>query len=127
MLPERNDRRAHLRHQSSLEAEVSAYVHGGLELIESTKLKDISGGGARFVSAHAGSYAIGQAVRLCICLPGNGESERKIECPASVVWLDEGDPLALAEPADASISIAMQYVFDAPQIESLFAHSGTPE
>jgi len=127
MAPERNDRRAHMRYQSSLDAEVSAYVRDGLKLIESTKLKDVSGGGARFASAHAGSYAIGQAVRLCIRLPGNGESERKIECPASVVWVDEGDSLALAESADASVSIAMQYVFDAPQIESLISHSGTPE
>ncbi len=116
-----------MRYQSSLETMVSTRAHGRLELIESTRIKDISGGGARFSSAHAGSYVIGQAVQLCIFLSGSGETARKIECPASVVWVDEGDVLASDESANASVSIAMRYVFDSPQMESLIAHPGSPE
>ena len=42
MPPEEGDRRKHVRHQSSLEADVSLPTHGHLELIESTHLGNIS-------------------------------------------------------------------------------------
>jgi len=120
-MPSRQDRRAHVRYQSSLEAEISVYAGERLELIESTKLRDISGGGARFASTRAKHYSIGQALQLGIHLPGRDGEEEKIECWASVIWVNDQ-----AESPESSISIAMNYVFDADQVKSLIPQSGLP-
>jgi len=121
-MPEGKDRRAHARYHSTLETEVSMYADGRLELIESTRIKDISGGGAQFASTRIEYYSIGQALQLCIHLPEAHGEGQTIECAAQVVWInDQGEPL------ESSISIAMNYMFDAAQITSLIVHSGIPE
>jgi len=61
----------------------------------------------------------GHALQLCIHLPDVHREEKTIECDAHVVWVnDQG------KPSDLSVSIAMNYVFDATQIKSLTAQSG---
>jgi len=119
MSPERKDRRAHARYHSMLETEVSVYADGRIELIESTRIKDISGGGAQFASTRIDYYSIGQSLRLCIHLPGTSGERQTIECTAHVVWINDQE-----EPLESSISIAMNYMFDAAQVKSLVIHSG---
>ncbi|GMQ99982.1 MAG: hypothetical protein BMS9Abin18_0812 [Zetaproteobacteria bacterium] len=119
---ERKDRRAHARYHITLETEVSVYDDGRFERIESTRIKDISGGGAQFVSTCIEYYSIGQALHLCIHLPGDRGEEQTIECAAHVVWIN-----GQKEPLESSISIAMNYMFDAAQIKSLVIHSGIPK
>jgi len=122
ILSEKKDRRAHVRYQSALETEVSVYADGRIELIESTRIKDISGSGAQFVSKRIEYYSIGQTLQLLIHLPGARGEKQTIECEAQVVWVnDQGKSL------ESSISIAMNYMFDTAQIKSLIAPSGTPE
>jgi len=121
-LPEKKDRRAHARYRSALSTEVSVYADGRLERIESTRIKDISGGGAQFASMRSEYYSTGQELHLCIHLPDVRGEEQTIECEAHVVWVnDHGEPL------ESSISIAMNYMFDTAQIKSLIAHSELPE
>ncbi len=119
ILSEKKDRRAHARHQSALETEISVYADGRIELIESTRIKDISGGGAQFVSTRIKYYSIGQALQLRIHLPGTREEEQTIECTAQVVWINDQE-----EALEPSISIAMNYMFDTAQLKSLLIHSG---
>jgi Tfp pilus assembly protein PilZ len=121
-LSEKKDRRAHARYQSALKTEISVYADGRIELIESTKIKDISGGGAQFASTRSEYYSIGQTLHLCIHLPGDREEEQTIECAAQVVWINDQE-----DALESSISIAMNYMFDAAQIKSLVTHSGIPE
>ncbi|MDQ6957624.1 MAG: PilZ domain-containing protein [Mariprofundaceae bacterium] len=121
-LTERQDRRAHTRYQSTLETDISVYADGQLELVESTRIRDISGGGAQFVSSRIEYYSIGQSLQLCIHLPGTHGEGQTIECAAHVVWInDQGEPL------ESSISITMNYMFDPAQIKSLAIHSGHSE
>jgi len=115
---ERKDRRAHARYRSALETEVSVYADGRLERIESTRIQDISGGGAQFASTRGEYYSTGQELHLRIHLPGVRGEGQTIECAAHVVWVnDQGEPL------ESSVSIAMNYMFDAAQIKSLIVHS----
>ena len=122
MPPEEGDRRKHVRHHSSLEADVSLPTHGHLELIESTHLGNISGGGARFASKRIEYYSIGQELRLRIYLPDHNDEKKKIDCLAHVVWVNDQ-----AGSLDPSVSIAMNYIFDPAQIRLLTAHSETAE
>jgi len=75
ILSEKKDRRAHARYHITLETEISVYADGRIELIESTRIKDISGGGAQFASTHSEYYSIGQTLHLCIRLPGDREEK----------------------------------------------------
>lgn len=60
---------------------------GSRQRIETAELKDVSGGGVRFVSAHSETYKIGQRLHLSIFLPGTGKVTATMEGNASVVWV----------------------------------------
>jgi len=123
MSGEGENRRLHARYQCSLEVDISVCGRGEVKLIESTRLKNISGGGAQFASTCIAHYSIGYVLLLCIHLPDDASKEDEIiECEAHVVWVDDQ-----GESSDPSVSIAMNYVFDATQIKSLTSYSGTPE
>jgi len=119
MPTERKERRTHARQQAT-DTEISVWnSHGDLEPIESTNLKDISGGGAQFASTHIEEYTIGQALRLDILLPGCGGEKKKIECWACVIWVND--------QAEPSVSVAMDYILSAAQIKLLTPSSEMPE
>jgi len=115
MPTEGKERRGHVRHQA-IKTEVFVWGdYGDIEPIESTSLKDISGGGAQFMSTHIEKYNIGQALRLDIHVPGCGGEVEKIECWANVIWVND--------QTDPSVSVAMNYMLSAAQIKLLAAAS----
>jgi len=92
-----------------LPVEVWAPHEGEWRRIESTHLLDISGGGARLITRRPEVYDVGQSVDLHIPQPDGGA----LDCPARVVWV--GEELG----GRATVSLAMQYVFDDAQLASL--------
>lgn len=79
------------RYCITLNAEVKSIGERANELSEITKLQDISGGGARFVTAHPDYYGIGKKVDLIIQLPGGDTLNTKMEGAGRVVWMGEMD------------------------------------
>lgn len=79
------------RYSITLNAEVKSVDDRANDLSETTVLKDISGGGARFVTAHPSYYGIGQKVDLIIQLPGGDTLNTKMEGVGKVVWMGEMD------------------------------------
>jgi len=88
------DKREYQRYSISFQAEVISQDDFDNHLSETTMLKDISGGGARFVSNHPERYSIGKKVHLSIQLPGDSLLNAKMEGLAKVAWMceiDEGE------------------------------------
>lgn len=91
MSDQSNNNREFERYSITLSAEVKSIDHRANDLTETAMLKDISGGGARFVTAHPGYYGIGQKVDLIIQLPGGDALNTKMEGVGRVVWMGEMD------------------------------------
>ena len=104
------ERRASPRFGCALPVEVLVHGDGGLRRIEATHLCDVSGGGARLISARPEAYEVGMPVELRIHRP---DGQPVLECPADVVWIgDEAD-------GRASVSLAMRYLFDDAALRSM--------
>lgn len=105
----RNERRFHARYACALPVEVWAPHDGDWRCIESTQMLDVSGGGARLITHHPEAYEVGQSVDLHILRPDRGA----LDCPAHVVWV------GAEQGGRATVSLAMQYVFDDEQLAAL--------
>ena len=73
------------RYSVSLKAEVN--LAGGYS--ETTVLRDISGGGASFVTTHPEHYSIGDRVDITIQLPGGGSLHAEVKGAGRVASMSE--------------------------------------
>ena len=73
------------------EMEVIAEDVGGKKFREKTVLKDISGGGARFMSKLVDNYFPGQPLELTIDLPGTDSMTAHMKGNATVVRIIKSD------------------------------------
>ncbi len=89
-----------------LEFESDIFTFSGTEkqLVERVVLRDISGGGACFISNRPGFYSIGQKISLEICLPGTSSADVRMRGQATVVWVDTTEE---GNPSQVKIGIAM--------------------
>ncbi len=101
MSVDHENKREFERYEISLNAEVSSLDDNASDHKETTVLRDISGGGARFVTTHPGHYSIGQKVDLTIQLPGGDALRARMEGTGRVVWMGE------FEEGETSIGICM--------------------
>ena len=85
MMKNRVDNRAFERFLLEFEMEVSAESREGKKSKEKVMLKDISGGGAKFLSRADGGYYPGQSLDLSIHLPGSPEVRAGFRGRARVV------------------------------------------
>ncbi len=65
--------------------EVSAKDNERKQFNEKTVLKDVSGGGARFITQRAGKYFPGQLLKMTIYLPGTDDMKALMRGKATVV------------------------------------------
>ena len=89
------------RYTISLNVEVKFLDEQSIDQQEATLLRDISGGGARFVTTHPDHYHIGQKVDLMIELPGGTALHAKMEGLGRVAWIGE------LEEGEISIGLCM--------------------
>jgi hypothetical protein len=93
--------------------EVSAEDNERKQFNEKTMLKDISGGGAKFLTQQAGKYFPGQSLEMNIYLPGTDEVNARMRGKATVVRIDplvdsgikeKGQRISIAVKVDAPFS-----------------------
>ncbi len=75
--------------------------------VEKVTLKDISGGGARFISSFPGLYSIGQKISLAIRLPGTSGANAHMKGRATVVWVNDPEASEAGRPSRVEIGISM--------------------
>jgi hypothetical protein len=73
------------RYSVSLKADVN--LAGGYS--ETTVLRDVSGGGASFITTHPERYSIGDRVDITIRLPGGGSLHAKVKGAGKVASMKE--------------------------------------
>ena len=91
--------------------EVSAQDIEGNKYKEKTILRDISGGGAKFISLQAGKYFLGQPLEITIYLPETGGIKARMKGKATVVRIDP--------PSNSDISKRTQEIEIAVKMDTL--------
>ena len=86
---DQENKREFERFSVSLNAEVRSQDGLTNNQSETTVLMDISGGGARFVTAYPERYSIGDKVDLIIQLPGGDALNANMTGVAKVAWMGE--------------------------------------
>lgn len=95
------------RYPLEFNSDVFTFSGAEKQLAERVVLKDISGGGACFVSNRPGHYAIGQQIALEICLPGTVSANARMQGQATVVWIDDMEVTKAGRPSRVKIGISM--------------------
>ncbi|MEW6614249.1 MAG: PilZ domain-containing protein [Thermodesulfobacteriota bacterium] len=111
MMNNKSNRRNFTRFPIEFVLEVSAKDIGGNNYKEKTILKDISGGGAKFMSLQAGKYFLGQPLEITIYLPEANGIKARMKGKATVVRIDM--------PGNSDISDRSQEIEIAVRIDTL--------
>lgn len=107
MTNETGSRRAYERHTIEFEVEVSALDGAQREFMEMAVLRDVSGGGACFISTRPELYSEGQRLALAIYLPGTDQLDARMQGDATVVWIGAPDDAAPGGMPRTSIGVCM--------------------
>jgi hypothetical protein len=108
----KSNRRDFDRFQLDLVVEVVAEDIEGEEYQEKVISKNISGGGAKFVTRQAGKYFIGQQLEITISLPGHDNVKgcmrgratvRRIEPPTGSGIGEKSDEMGISVQVDARL------------------------
>jgi hypothetical protein len=84
----RSDMRKFDRFPLEFVLEVLAKDNEGIRFKDKAVLKDISGGGAKFITQHTGKYFLGQSLEISIYLPGASYVRAHMKGKAMVVRID---------------------------------------
>jgi len=82
------------RFSLGFELTVEAEDADGKKFKEKTKLDNISGGGARFITRQADRYTPGQLLTMTITLPGTDEVKARMKGDATVIRVDTAENTA---------------------------------
>lgn len=91
------DRRDFDRFPAQFEIEVAAQDSEGRKWSEKTILKDISGGGAQFITQQVGKYFTGQLLEMTVFLTGTDMVEARMKGKATVVRIDPSSNSGIGE------------------------------
>ena len=108
------DQRGFSRHWVSFPVIVSTQDSQGVESQyemrhEKTVLKDISGGGALFVSENPDFYYPGQLLKISIMLDGTNDVRAQIRTEATVIRIHYGEKAGIQESDKQRAGIAVQF------------------
>ncbi|MFP4193827.1 MAG: PilZ domain-containing protein [Desulfosalsimonas sp.] len=86
---------------------------------ENSRLRDISGSGAMFITQHPARYYRGQFLRLCILLDASEDVRARITNDAYVVRIHrQQDPVFSCSPGQTGIAVNFSHTFDFQRIDS---------
>ncbi len=93
----------------SLEFKSDIFILPGTErqLVERVVLKNISGGGACFVSNRPERYSIGQSISMDICLPATSSTNARMRGQATVIWIGDMETTTAGRPSRVEIGVSM--------------------
>jgi len=106
------ERRHFHRNPLDFEIKVVSQSREGILCEERTRLEDISGEGARFLTGKAERYFVGQSLEVSIYLPGTDEVKASMKGKAKVVRIGpcsnvassgEAQPVCVAVTLDAPL------------------------
>jgi len=106
-----SDRREFNRFLVEFVMEVSAEDSEGNKFNEKTMLKNISGGGAKFITQQAGKYFLGQLLEMTIHLPSTIEVKACMRGTATVLRVD---PSSNEDTGEKSQEVGIAVRFDTP-------------
>ena len=106
------ERRAFNRFPVEFVMEVVAEESEGKKFNEKTMLKNISGGGAKFITQQADKYFPGQSLEITIHLPGSDEVKARMRGKATVLRIDSPTDSKIEHKSQAISIIAVK--LDAP-------------
>ena len=110
-MAEKLDRREYSRFRIDLITQVTAKSAGGETFSENTVLRNMSGGGANFITRQAGRYFQGQQLDIKIDLPGTVDLKASLQGTATVSRIE---PLPDSDPRQADRQYAVAVVIAAP-------------
>jgi len=86
------NKREYDRYPLEFEVDVSTCSGTEKKFLERVILKDVSGGGACFISSQPEFYGIGRKIFLAICLPGTSRADARMEGRATVIRIGDTEP-----------------------------------
>ena len=105
----KSDKRKFNRFTIEFAMEVSSKDIEGNEYKDKPDLKDISGGGIKFITKQKGRYFLGQLLEITIHLPGTKEVKFSMSGKANVVRIDSSDRSGI-DKKSLTMSIATELV-----------------
>jgi len=105
----KGERREFNRLQIEFWMEVSLKDKKGVRFEEKTVLRNISGGGANFVTHIADQYYPGQELQLTLFLPGTHDMNARMKAKARVMRIDpwmDSDPIDTDKKATVAVKFA---------------------
>jgi len=87
--------------------EVTGTTRSGKAFSDIGNMRDVSGSGLCFSTAHADSYAVGQKVVIHVRLPGTDELDASMTSDATVIWIHCSDQQHGGKEEKALIGMAM--------------------
>ncbi len=103
-----SDKREFNRFPIDFVLEISTKDIEGREFIDNAVLKDISGGGAKFLTQKPEKYFLGQSLDIYINMPGTGDVSAKMKTSATIVRIDQVDQ-SKSEPKNTEITVSIKY------------------
>ncbi len=103
-----SDKREFNRFPIDFVLEISTKDIEGREFIDNAVLKDISGGGAKFLTQKPEKYFLGQSLDIYINMPGTGDVSAKMKTSATIVRIDQVDQ-SKSEPKNTEVTVSIKY------------------
>lgn len=87
--------------------EVSGIPGSGKTFVDKGYMRDVSGSGLCFSTAHIDAYTVGQELQIRVCLPGTDELAASMVSSAKVAWIHVLESQESSPETKALIGIAM--------------------
>lgn len=105
-MTEKIERRSYNRFQIGLVTQITATAAGGGNFQEKTVLRNLSGGGASFITKKVDNYFKGQRLSIKIDLPGTDDVRACMKGAATVVRIGDGRA-SEADPHSGETAVAV--------------------
>ncbi len=104
-----HDKRQYQRHDLDFFLHIEGENSEGQPFEEKTRLVNVSGGGAQFVTNSSHNYYEGQVLETSVVLPQTREVKGRMDTTATVVWLaQENHTDSIAEKQRLKVSICFK-------------------
>ena len=123
------DRRDFDRYPLEFVTEVTAQDSEGKKYREKTVLKNISGGGARFITQQASKYFTGQLLEMTIHLPGTTAANASMRGKATVVRIDPSSNSGIGEKSrgmEIAVRLDSPLHFERVDVKTQVNHGDPP-
>jgi c-di-GMP-binding flagellar brake protein YcgR len=126
----KSDRRDFDRFPIEFEIQVAAQDSEGKKCSENTILRNISGGGARFMTQQASKYPTGQPLEVAVFLTGTDKVKARMREKATVVRIDASTNSGIGEKTprmDIAVKLDSPLHLERVDVKTQGNHGQPPE